>query len=194
MKKLLIAFVMTLCCSLTLQAQLIKEKVPLDSKYLAGAVPVENGKVVLHRTIDITSNLPQDSLYAELMEWARMHYSKAALKFQVTNRNAQARSVEFGIVEYVTFKSNTVVLDRTQIIYHLALQIKGNLLEVSMYDISYFYEEERSPVKMTAEETITDKAALKKNKKDLYRSNAKFRIKTIDLLDQICSMIETQIQ
>ena len=186
MKNLILTLVLALvCCGAS--AQLIKEKEPVDPRYLAGAVPVVDDKVTFSRDITFKSSLPADSLYHLLARWTGGYFSKNpdVLVRKNINSSLADHRVEVGVVQYITFKKSTFVLDRSQIIYALTMQIADGKVSVKMTDISYYYEEDRSPEKHKAEEWITDEASLNRKKDGLLRANGKFRIKTINLFDNI---------
>lgn len=190
MKNVLFALLALLLCTGTASAQLIKGKAPVDAKYLAGGVPEVDGKVVFSRVLTLDSTLPADSLYNCLRRWVGAYYNNEnVLKRQSLDTDPASRRIEAGIVEYLVFKSTSLVLDRTQIIYSLKLSLKGQKLSVSMSQISYYYEEERSPEKYTAEEWISDSQCLNKKGTKLTYGRGKFRIKTIDKFDDICQSL-----
>ena len=185
MKNIVITLLLLLgMCSAS--AQLIKEKEPVDPKYLAGAVPVVDGKVTFSCDIPIEVEVPTDSLYRSIHRWLNLYFNpQDVLKRADTGSDREKKIHEIGIVQYLIFKKTALVLDRSQIIYRLMIQQKDKNLHVEMTDISYYYEEERDPVKMTAEEWITDEFAFNRKKTDFKSTTGKFRIKTIDLFTDI---------
>lgn len=186
-----------ICCFLLLlgvtsaSAQLIKPKEPVDPKYLAGAVPEVDGQVTFTRTFDVSDKGPADELYHNLQRWVKRYYNNEnVLKLQNVKADSVNYRLETGVVEYLVFKSKALVLDRTQIIYMLKFSQKGSKLNVQMSQISYYYEEERSPEKYTAEEWITDSQCLNKKGTGLLLGRGKFRIKTVDKFNDICDQLE----
>lgn len=191
MKNLILTLVLALvCCGAS--AQLIKEKEPVDPKYLAGAVPVVDGKVTFSRDIEFKSSLPADSLYHLLARWTGGYFSANpdVLMRKNINSSLADHRVEVGVVQYLTFKKSALVLDRTQIIYALTMQIAEGKVTVKMSDISYYYEEDRVPEKFKAEEWITDKMALNKKMTRYVHGHGKFREKTIDLFDNLAADVK----
>jgi len=175
----------------TAQAQLIKDKAPVDPKYLAGAVPTVDGKVVFSKEIPYESTLGPDSLYKLIARFvARSLNREEVLKRTGMVNDVTTHYMEVGVVEYLTFKKSALVLDRTQIIYKITLYIANDKVSVQVSDISYYYDEERDPTKLTAEEWITDEAALNKKKTDFTVKHGKFRTATIDLFDKFFNDIE----
>ncbi len=189
MKNLLFCLLLLLGTT-TASAQLIKEKEPVDPKYLAGGVPEVEGNVTFSHTFEVPASFSADSLYLTLQQWIKNYYNNdQTLKLQDILSDSINHRIELGVVEYMVFKSNALVLDRTQIIYMLKLSQKGNKLNVQMSQISYYYEEERTPEKYTAEEWITDKQALNRKGTKLLYGCGKFRTKTIDKFDEICKSL-----
>lgn len=194
MKKIVFALLLAISCTMTVQAQLIKAKGPVDAKYAAGTVPVVNGRVELSRTIDLSNVKHPDSIYAKLPIWlGTYHTVHEILDEQVISRDAAAKRLEVGLVEYLVFKNSALVFDRTQIIYHLTFQQKGNQLFVTMSNIRYYYDENRTPIKYKAEEWITDEMALNSKKTKFAKGGGKFRVKTIDHFDMLCESIKSYI-
>ena len=87
--------------------------------------------------------------------------------------------------EWLVFKNNALVLDRTRFYYTLIANCHDGRLEVKMTRIYFLYEEERDPRTYRAEEWIDDKNALNKKQDKLLRGSAKFRRKTIDRKDYL---------
>lgn len=186
MKKLIFAVLLMFGFYMNAQAQLIKAKEPIDEKYLAGAVPVENGKVVFTRTIDISKVSDKDSIFKSLPQWINSYCKQHEMvDRKMVSNDVAAKHLEVGLAQYIVFKNTAFVYDRSQIIFHLIFQQNGDKLEVSMTYIRYFYEEERNPIRMTSETTITDEAALNKKGTGFQKGVGKFRTKTIDLVDEI---------
>ncbi len=187
MKKIIFALCLIFgCCAA--QAQLIKEKAPIEQKYLAGAVPMVDGKVVFSQEIPVSTSLSADSLYKLTARYvARSLNREEVLKRSGSVNDKKSHHMEMGVVEYMTFKKKAFVLDRTQIIYKLTIDVLQEKISIKMSDISYYYEEDRNPEKFTAEEWITDENALNKKKDDFAYKHGKFRTKTIDLFDETCS-------
>ncbi len=157
-----------------------------DQKYLAGAVPVVGGKVVFSKTIDAPGKSGQEIYNILLAQMTKM--TKEKNQFE-QSRIVMADKDKHEIVgyyqEWLVFKNKALVLDRTRLMYNLAVQCRDGKAEVTMNRIYYLYDEERQPTTYKAEEWITDQYGLKKNKKKLSRVSGKFRKKTIDRKDYI---------
>lgn len=193
MKNLILTLVLALGFGVA-SAQLIKEKEPIDPKYLAGAVPVVDGKVTFSREIEVKKDLSADSLYHLVARWTGKYFNSTSnslfLKRSNMGSSLAEHRLQVGVVQYLVFRSTALVLDRSQIIYCLTMTLADNKIQVQMSDITYYYEEERRPEKFTAEEWITDENALNRKKDGYVWHHGKFREKTIDLFDDIVNNLE----
>ena len=193
MKNILLTLLLLLgVCSAS--AQLIKEKEPVEPHYLAGAVPVVDGKVTFYCDIPVHFEMTSDSLFRHIHSWLNITFStRGVLKYADLGSNREQGLHTVGVNEYIVFKQKAFVLDRSQMIYRLTIQQEKGNLHVTMTDITYYYEEERDPVKLTAEEWITDENALEDDKLGLVRKCGKFRVKTIDVFEEITSELATYV-
>lgn len=192
MKKIL--FVIFMCLPITIMAQNTWEVaenesgqlINPDAKYLTGAVPVVDGKVMFETTIDAPGKSAEQIYRIMLKSMTDMTKEKNQLE---QSRIVLADSVNHQIVasyqEWLVFKSTPLVLDRTRLFYHIIADCKDGKADVKITKIYYLYEEERAPQTMKAEEWITDEYGLKKNKQKLSRVTGKFRRKTIDRKDYL---------
>lgn len=157
-----------------------------DAKYLTGAVPVADGKVVFETTIEAPGK-SAEQIYQTLRKCLN-DMTKEENQFE-QSRIVLTDSVSHQIVasyqEWLVFKSTALVLDRTRLFYHIIADCKDGKADIKMTKIYYLYEEERDPQTLKAEEWITDEYGLKKNKRKLSRVTGKFRRKTIDRKDYL---------
>ena len=115
-----------------------------DAKYLAGAVPVEDGYVTFRQTFKAPS-LSQKELYQALLMWANG-------KFQPTDQFPQNKLItqneangELGAIgeEYLVFSSSLLSLDRTRIYYQCRVECAAGECTVELSRIRYWYDEAR---------------------------------------------------
>ncbi len=181
--KRLTQFLFVLCC-LCLPVALQAQKRD-DSKYLAGAVPEENGKVVFSKEFSIPG-MSQDEIFERMKRWMELRMKK--------NRNETSRVVytnpEKGQVvsigeEWMVFSSTALALDRTIVNYQLTAFCQPEKCEFRVEKIRYTYREGSDQEKYTAEEWITDEYALNKKKTKLVLGLAKWRRKTVDFVDEL---------
>jgi hypothetical protein len=191
MKKLLIAMMM--CLPVATEAQNTWEMpeettthVNPDQKYLAGAVPEVDGKVVFEKVIDAPGksarqvyDITKAYLRKMIKEKNQMEQSRMVLEDSVKHELIASYQ------EWLVFKSTALVLDRTRMMYNLMVNCEDGKAKVTMTRIYYLYEEERDPQTFRAEEWITDKEALNRKQTKLSRVSGKFRRKTIDRKDYL---------
>lgn len=192
MKKILFAILMCLPMTMTAQNTWEIQKnengvaANPDAKYLTGAVPVADGKVVFETTIEAPGK-SAEQIYQTLRKCLN-DMTKEENQFE-QSRIVLTDSVSHQIVasyqEWLVFKSTALVLDRTRLFYHIIANCKDGKADIKMTKIYYLYEEERDPQTLKAEEWITDEYGLKKNKRKLSRVTGKFRRKTIDRKDYL---------
>jgi len=155
-----------------------------DQKYLAGAVPVVDGKVVFHTVIDAPGK--SASQVADIVRAYLLKMTKEENQFE-QSRLVLDDSVKHELMatyqEWLVFKSTALVLDRTRLMYNLIAKCFDGKLDLTMTRIYYLYEEERDPQTIKAEDWITDKEGLNRKQTKLSRVSGKFRRKTIDRKD-----------
>lgn len=151
-----------------------------DSHYLKGAVPEVNGKVVFSHEY-VVAGLSKEDIYNKVLDYLNARMSKNE---NVTSRVAYANKEE-GVIaaladEWIVFSQKALSLDRTKIKYQVTANCSDGKCEVLIAKILYTYREKE---KYQAEEWISDKYALNKAQTKLVRGLAKWRRKTIDLVD-----------
>ena len=161
-----------------------------DVQYLSGAVPEVDGKVVFSKIIQAPS-LSKEQLYEILSDWSANYYNGE--KNRVVYQNSEEGAIACVGNEYLVFSSSALSLDRSQINYLMRIVCQNQSCEIQMSGIRYEYNVsyQKEPEKYSAEEWITDRAALKNNK--LLRVPGKFRTKTIDLADKLFNQVTNKI-
>lgn len=175
-------------------APVIEEKPETDIRYMAGAVPEVNGKVVLTRTVEVPAGLTQQEVMNRVDAWLvrctkdeRMHYNQRLPK-AADNELQHSYSME------LTFSKSFLAHDFAELAYVLAVRYDGGQLIMEMSHINYKYNENNKLNKYTAEEMIVDKYALNKKKTKLIFGFKKFRMKTIDLLDELQISLQNEFK
>ena len=155
-----------------------------DSKYLAGAVPEVDGKVVFSKEFSIPG-MSEGEIYNRMQSWMEKRLAQ--------NNNKESRIVytkqEDGTIvgvgkEWIVFSSSALSLDRTEISYQISASCKPEKCTLEIEKIRFSYREGKE--KYTAEEWITDKYALNKAKTKLVRGLAKWRRNTVNFVDNLC--------
>lgn len=160
-----------------------------DERYLAGAVPVENGKVVFSKEFKIPG-YSETRIYDIMLEWAQANFNTNDKR--IVYASAETGEIAAAVLkEYMEFSRTALSLDRTLVTYRLTIECGEGLCRVELGGIRYEYEVsyQRQPEKYLAEEWITDKYALNKAKTKLNRVSGKFRKGTIDLADAYFQLI-----
>lgn len=175
-------------------APVIEEKSETDIRYMAGAVPEVNGKVVLTRTVEVPAGLTQQEVMNRVDTWLvrctkdeRMHYNQR-LPQTADNELQHSYSME------LTFSKSFLAHDFAELAYVLAVRYEGSQLIMEMSHINYKYNENNKLNKYTAEEMIVDKYAMNKKKTKLIFGFKKFRMKTIDLLDELQISLQNEFK
>ena len=187
------------CATLTtsiaqITAPVIEEKSETDNRYMAGAVPEVDGKVVLTRTVDVPAGLTLQEVMNRVDAWLvrctkdeRMHYNQRLPK-TADNELQHSYSME------LTFSKSFLAHDFAEMAYVLAVRYDGGQIIMEMSHINYKYNENNKLNKYTAEEMIIDKYALNKKKTKLIYGFKKFRMKTIDLLDELQISLQNEFK
>ena len=161
----------------------------VDPKYLAGAVPVEDGKVIFTLDKDIPGKSAQeiyDIVFATLDKMTKEENQFKTSQVSVVNKQDHIIGARFK--EWLVFQNTFLSLDRTVFNYTVIATCTDGHLNATISRISYAYEMDRGVndgVQYTAEEWITDENALNKKKDNLSKYSGKFRRKTIDRKDNI---------
>ena len=174
------------------QAEAAKVQENLNAKYLRGAVPEVDGKVVFTKHIDAPGKSAAQ-IYDILHQYLeKMTKEKNQLEnSKLVTEDTQKHELAAGFEEWLVFKKTAIVLDQTRFYYVIKAECKNGGVDVTMSHIRYLYEEQRNPQRLTAEEWITDKEAVNKKNTKLYPGSGKFRRKTIDRKDFLFNKFES---
>ena len=170
----------------------IKEE---DKPYLEGAVPEMEGKIVFSRTINIPNKNASeiyDKTYQYLEQFTKSNTSLPGSRIVIVNKKQHIIAATLN--EWLVFSNNFFSIDRAQFFYTLIATCKDNELLINVERIKYKYEIGRpSELKTTAEELISDKVALSKDKTKVKKAEKKFRYKTIDRVKEIMDNIQSNV-
>ena len=153
-----------------------------DSKYLAGAVPEVDGKVVFTKEFSIPG-MSQEEIFKRMQAWMEARLKKNANTSRVVYTNPEEGQIVGTGDEWIVFSSSALSLDRTKILYQLSVVCAPEKCTMEVEKIRFNYREGKE--KYTAEEWIVDKYALNKAKTKLVRGLAKWRRKTVDFVDDL---------
>ena len=153
-----------------------------DSKYLAGAVPEVDGKVVFTKEFSIPG-MSQEEIFKRMQNWMEARLKKNENTSRVVYTNLEEGQIVGTGDEWIVFSSSALSLDRTKVLYQLSVVCAPEKCTMEVEKIRYVYREGKE--KYTAEEWIVDKYALNKAKTKLVRGLAKWRRKTVDFVDDL---------
>lgn len=173
--------------------------------YMQGAIPDVDGKLSFTKSFDITG-MSKDEAYKRLAQWVSFRFNPSAESGTYGNMNyfknteyarilnADKDTGEFEILgnEEMIFTNRALAKDYCIAYYNLILKISDNQVTATMTNITYTYDLGDTTVRYDAEEWITDSMAFNK-KGMLAKVNGKFRVKTIDLKDELFKEIESTL-
>ena len=157
-----------------------------DAKYLAGAVPEVDGKVVFAKEINLPG-LDQNSVFDQVYNWLDVRVKENKNGSRIVFNDKGKGQIVANIEETLVFTSNVLSLDRALFNYNLIVLCKPGKCEMQIERVRFTYENK----KLTAEEMIADKVALNKAKTEIYRGYKKFRINAIDYVGNFFGSIES---
>ena len=157
-----------------------------DAKYLAGAVPEVDGRVLFTTTIKAPGKSAIQLFRLLKADFERI--TKESNQFEqsrLTLADSAKMQLAASYQEWLVFKNKPLNLDRTRLFYNLIADCRDGEATIQFTRIHYLYDEERNPTTYRAEEWITDKWGLNRKQTKLARISGKFRRKTIDRKDYL---------
>ena len=197
MKKLLIVM-MTLLPMAAMAQDNTWEKTQYDNgdaKYLEGAVPEVNGRVIFSTTIKAPGKTAQQIYDLLLEDMTKITQEDNQFEqSRIAYENAEEKHIVGNYQEWLVFKNKPLSLDRTRLLYNIIADCRDGEATIQMLRIVYIYDEERDMQTYKAEEWITDKYGLNKKKTKVARVSGKFRRKTIDRKDYLFNRFTQLLQ
>lgn len=205
MKKIILTLLLML--PLVLMAQ--KAKVDKNaSKYLRGAVPVENGIVTFSKSFSVPGQTDAQ-LYESMLFYVKDNLVARGIEDAWTRMLSDGKedgTITARVEEWMVFSKKFLSLDRCRLRYQIIVTTGNGKVDMTVTQISYLYGEEWSENKPTghggeiyrAEEWITDEHALNAKGTKVLSGSGKFRRHTIDrmeeLFDNAMDMFENRIK
>ena len=164
-------------------------------QYNIGAVPEVDGKVEWNKDINV-SGVNAEALYERML---KITTSLIKEKSQTANSRISAVNKREHIIaaimeEEMVFSSSTFAKDFAHFRYSIIAECKDNSVNIRLCRMSYKYDigrqEEQS---YTAEEMITDTQAINKKGTKMFRTNGKFRMRTIDRVAELFMLFEQKL-
>nr|WP_321375607.1 DUF4468 domain-containing protein [uncultured Bacteroides sp.] len=182
---LLVLFIF--CLPVMIQAQ--EDENENSKNYLVGAVPEIDGKVVFSKEFNLP-NYSKDQAFDKVMSWMEKRLKKNNNKSRVVYSDKEKGIIVGSGEEYLVFKSSSLSLDRAVIKYQMIATCMPGKCIMNIERIFYDYENDK---KIPAELQISDKEVLNKEKTKILRGYAKFRVKTVDFVDDTFAHLQTAI-
>lgn len=178
------------------------------SAYAAkGAVPEVDGKVVFQDVIAAPGKT-KDDIFAKVAQWASLRYEANSVMgddyqqpeffknielAKVKTVDKQSGIIECQGAEELIFSLKPLAKNYTQVFYLLDLNISDGKAEFKLHTLAYNVDlGEGQFTRVAAEDWISDKECLNK-KGEMKRIPSKFRVKTIDLVDELKKEISAAI-
>ncbi|MDO4995391.1 MAG: DUF4468 domain-containing protein [Bacteroidales bacterium] len=211
-KNLIVAMTLIVAwlCASTASAQLLMKKNYEGRQdatyYLKGAVPEQGGKVVFTKVISVPGKSKRDIFFA-VGQWAELRYQANTARGEWYEPNAfrnldysnvQTADIDEGLItcqgdEEIVFTNKVLNRDATRLQYVLRLQVSDGEVKAEMSQIVYTYTLVEEAERIPAEDWITDREAINK-KGRLLKAAARFRVRTIDLKDELFKEIEEAVR
>lgn len=191
MKKILPILFLMLFSAVSAQT---KDNNNLDALYGAGAIQLdENGKIYFSESIKV-EGLTASEINERATDWFNRRFKEPTVIGVKKYESITPTRIDAKVQEYIVFKKNALVLDRSRISYILNITSNDGFCNFNMSRITYLYDEEapEGGMNMKAEEWITDKEALDKKGK-LKKFPGKFRRKTIDLKNLLVDELKNEL-
>ncbi|MBQ0046656.1 MAG: DUF4468 domain-containing protein [Prevotellaceae bacterium] len=214
MKKVIFAL-FAIALPMMMQAQsegLLARKTPRTKQDLSayakpGAIPEVNGKVVFADVIAAPGKSKED-IFKKVAQWASLRYDANSMRgiytdddffknidfSKVKTADKNSGEIECQGAEELIFSAKALAKNFTQAFYLLNLKVSDGKVEFNLNTLSFNVDEgEGKFTRVTAEEWISDQECLNK-KGEMRRIPAKFRIKTIDLVNELKKEIAEAIK
>lgn len=182
--------------------KLYTQKADMSEYAKAGAVPEVNGKVVFTKEINVAGK-SKEELYTVLSSFAALRFSAGSARgnwrepnfftnldyAQVKEADKETGRIVAQGAEEMVFSNKALSKDYTHVFYLFTAEAAAGKVKLTMNNIAFVYVGSQETERIPAEDWITDKEALNK-KGELRRISGKFRVKTIDLFDELAKEIE----
>ena len=166
-----------------------------SSKYLEGAISTTKDGVVFFEKLFPVGAKSKQQIFDVLKMYAEKKISETE-ELEISRILSDSNDTLVAtICEPMYFKKKKWESDSTLIQYQYFVTTQDSSVSLRIWFISYCYEQGRAyGFNYKAEEWITDKYALSKDKLSLLKLPGKFRSKTIDHITGIFNEIEQQMQ
>ena len=136
----LLFVLLCICLPVAVHAQKDKDKDDDDSKYLAGAVPEVDGKVVFTKEFSIPG-MSQEEIFNRMQKWMEARLKKNENNSRVVYTNPEEGQIVGTGEEWIVFSSSALSLDRTKILYQLSVVCAPEKCTMEVEKIRFNYLE-----------------------------------------------------
>lgn len=161
-----------------------------DSKYLAGAVPEQNGIITFTQSFSVPGKSQAD-IYAAMQTYVKGLVAAGRQDLRTRVVSEDNNTIVANVEEIMTFKKKFLNWDHTYFRYLISAECTADAkVNMTITKISYYYgfdQEGNNGENYKAEEWISDKEAINKAGTKLFPRSGKFRRKTIDRVEEIFS-------
>lgn len=195
MKKTLLLILSLLTFGIT-QAQItapaVEEKADTDVKYLAGAIQEVDGKVEINRTIDLPAGMTNTEALSIIDQWLNRCVKDARVRREIRLPQPSDNAISHSFMMEITFSQSFLSHDWVDFNFVLTMTVADGKVGMKMQRLRYDYTENGKVTHYSGEELVSDKYALNKKKTKIFPSYKKFRIQTINLLDELQVSLEKE--
>ena len=162
-----------------------------SDKYMAGAVPEVDGKVVFTRELNV-SGFSGEQIYNALFDWSHKTFTENSSRILYTDAQRgviAAQGEEVMIIKIGLFPG------KVKAMYMLTINSSDGKCTLTTSRIRYKNNPSSKDGEeiITAEEYITDKYALNKTKTKIFRGTGDYRSNTIDIVDRIAAEAQNAV-
>ena len=200
MKRFFLLIALALGCAAATQAQItapVTENQAStenpDAKYLV-PLPLEpTGQVYLERVLTLPEGTNTEETVAKLKDWMDRCMKDSRIISSTPVEVEEPNTLQMMVNQEIVFSQSFLTLDNGQMNYLLQTSVKDGKIILQMRRISFRYNgdnPDRKMLRISAEEYIADKVALNKKGDKIIRAYRKFRVKTVDLIDEYESSLK----
>lgn len=200
MKRFFLLIALALGCAAATQAQItapVTENQAStenpDAKYLV-PLPLEpTGQVYLERVLTLPEGTNTEETVAKLKDWMDRCMKDSRIISSTPVEAEEPNTIQMMVNQEIVFSQSFLTLDNGQMNYLLQTSVKDGKIILQMRRISFRYNgdnPDRKMLRISAEEYIADKVALNKKGDKIIRAYRKFRVKTVDLIDEYESSLK----
>ena len=162
-----------------------------NEKYMTGAVPVVDGKVVFERELNVPL-FSQEQIYSALVDWAGKKFtgkSNRVISADDSKSTVLIQGEDEMVIKIGLFPG------KVKVHYILAADCTNGKCTLKTTRVRYTNNpaSKNSTDIIYAEEYITDKFALNKSKTKIFAGTGDYRKKTIDIVDNVAQEAQDAI-